>query len=353
MKQLAAITILLLCAALPAFAQPQEEEHRFHYEPGEGIDHVHLDGQPYIDLVYGRTEQFGEIPRPFFYPIVGPTGAHLTRNYPMVEGVEGEASDHPHHRSIWFAHGNVNGVDFWTQGNNRGTIQAGPTWVLLNHSVNPDGQAIWPTAIMSRQDTWITPAGDAVLTNNTAYAVDVLDDGSRVLEIWQNLSPAEGVDEVTFGDTKEGTMAIRLHPALRLRGDVATGHCINSEGDTDGDCWGKRAAWVAYWGTIDGEVCGVAIFDHPTNLRHPTWWHARDYGLVAANPFGQHDFERGTPAGTGDYTLPAGQTLSLRYRFVFFAGTAEEADIAGKYAQWIEMVAVPLTLGPVPEDAEE
>jgi hypothetical protein len=132
-------------------------------------------------------------------------------------------------------------------------------------------------------------------------------------------------------------MAIRLHPALRLKGKVATGHCINSEGDKDKDCWGKRAKWVAYWGVIDGKTCGVAVFDHPTNLRHPTWWHARDYGLVAANPFGITDFEKGKhKRGAGDYTLKQGETLDLRYRFVFFAGTAEQAKIGEKYEQWVK-----------------
>jgi len=182
---------------------------------------------------------------------------------------------------------------------------------------------------------WIAPDETVLLNSIQQYGFQNLDEETRVVDVTVDMTPGEDAGPVTFGDTKEGTMAIRTHPALRLVGEHATGRAINSEGDSDRDLWGKRAKWVAYWGTIDGEVCGVAIFDHPENLRHPTWWHARDYGLIAANPFGVHDFENAEP-GTGDYTLEWGETLTLRYRFVFFAGDAEEADIAGKYEQWVE-----------------
>ena len=171
----------------------------------------------------------------------------------------------------------------------------------------------------------------------TEYSFAVLEDSSRVINYSTNIAPAEGVEQLLFADTKEGTMAIRLAPQLRLKGEVATGKAINSNGDKDGKVWGKRAKWVAYWGVIDGNTCGVAIFDHPTNLRHPTWWHARDYGLVAANPFGMSDFEKGKhKRGAGNHNVKKGESLNLQYRFVFFAGTAEEADIAGKYDQWVE-----------------
>ena len=90
--------------------------------------------------------------------------------------------------------------------------------------------------------------------------------------------------------------------------------------------WGKRAKWVDYWGTIDEKVVGVAIFDHPSNPRHPTWWHARSYGLISANPFGVHNFER-KPEGTGDMKIEAGKSVTFRYRFVFHEGDAEAAKI--------------------------
>lgn len=292
-------------------------------------------GELFAQFIFGETAEFGVQPRPFVYPIIGPTGAAMTRNFPMREGVDNEATDHPHHTSLWFTHGNVNGIDFWTRGAGKGVIRA--TRVersdrLSNNSAGPEAVDAVIDIIESHEE-WIAPDGVKLIDGVSTLTFS--QDGYRYIDCHYSLVPAAGVEKVTFGDTKEGTMAIRTHPALRLKGPVATGHCVNSEGHTDGACWGKRAKWVAYWGVIDGKTCGIAVFDHPTNLRHPTWWHARDYGLIAANPFGIHDFEKGQPRGAGDYTLEAGQTLSLRYRFVFFAGTAEEANIAGHYEAWV------------------
>ena len=133
-------------------------------------------------------------------------------------------------------------------------------------------------------------------------------DGARVVDYAVTLHASEG--PFTFGVNEEGMMAIRTHPELRLEGSVAKGHAINSEGDRDKPVWGKRAKWVDYWGPVDGKVVGVAILDHPSNPNHPTWWHARYYGLVAANPFGIHDFEKDKPEGAGDMKIASGGSVS-------------------------------------------
>jgi hypothetical protein len=101
------------------------------------------------------------------------------------------------------------------------------------------------------------------------------------------------------------------------------GRIVNSAGDTDGAAWGKKAAWCDYYGPVGGETVGVAIFDHPENLRHPTTWHVRDYGLFAVNPFGLHDFDpalKNNP-NAGDHLTPEGQTLRFRYRLLLHRGT--------------------------------
>jgi hypothetical protein len=315
---LAALVFLWL--VVPAFAQEVTSE-----DTDDGT-RILIDGELFCEVLTGPESRYGDLPRPILYPIIGPTGATMTRGYPMRDDIEGEAHDHPHHRSLWFAHGDVNGVDFWAQGEHKGRV-------VLDEAIefrrrNTD------VAFVNLVANFCSSDGSVILESTQTHAFHVMEDGSRVIELIVGFFPGDNAGPVTFGDTKEGTMAIRTHPALRLVGEHATGHAVNSEGDTDRELWGKRAAWVAYWGTIDGAVCGVAIFDHPENLRHPTWWHARDYGLIAANPFGIHDFEGAEP-GTGDYTLEWGETLTLRYRFVFFAGDAEEADIAGKYEQWV------------------
>jgi hypothetical protein len=139
--------------------------------------------------------------------------------------------------------------------------------------------------------------------------------------------------DVKFGDTKEGSMGIRTNPALRVKGSVAKGQAVNSEGVKGKAVWGKRAKWVDYWGPINGNTVGIAIFDHPGNPRHPTWWHARDYGLVAANPFGVHNFE-GKPKGTGDLVIKSGEKVRFRYRFLFHAGDVKKAKISESYTAW-------------------
>ncbi len=140
--------------------------------------------------------------------------------------------------------------------------------------------------------------------------------------------------QVTFGDTKEGLFAIRLAPTLRLEGAVAQGSARNSEGVTGKDVWGKRAKWIEYSGPIDGEIVGVVIYDHPDNPRHPTWWHAREYGLVAANPFGRRAFQ-GKREQAGDLMIQKGESIRLRYRMVIHDGAWDAKHLEAASTEWI------------------
>ena len=166
---------------------------------------------------------------------------------------------------------------------------------------------------------WIGADSQPVCSDTTRLAFSAFD-GGRAIDITTTLRATHG--EVKLGDTKEGMMAVRTHPDLRLKKHPSMkrteklGQAINSEGASGESIWGKPARWVDYSGNVEGQEVGMAIFDHPSNLRHPTRWHARAYGLVAANPFGASAFS-GAPAGAGDYVIPAGGSLTLRYRFVF------------------------------------
>jgi hypothetical protein len=145
-----------------------------------------------------------------------------------------------------------------------------------------------------------------------------------------------GNQDVTLGDTKEGTMAIRLAETMRLKGKTGHGHIVNSEGVRDEDTWGKRAAWCDYYGPVGDKTVGVAMFDHPQNPRYPTWWHVRDYGLFAANPTGQHEFEKLTNKTAGDLTIPAGQSLTFKYRFYFHEGDEKQGAVAEHYKAFVK-----------------
>ncbi|MFT5687677.1 MAG: hypothetical protein ACI8PQ_000507 [Planctomycetota bacterium] len=259
---------------------------------------------------------------PYLYPVLGPAGTPVTRGYPM-DLRPGEAEDHPHHRSLWLAHGSVQGFDFW-HGNAHGER------IRLIGEVQPVPEQ---PGVLQAEYSW-EAEGKEVLREERRLTFEVKD-GQRSITLATRLTASGG--SVIFGDTKEGTMAVRLAPTLRLSGDVAEGFAQNSSGDLNGDAWGKRAAWVAYSGPVEGLQVTVAIFDSPLNPRFPTWWHARDYGLVAANPFGAHDFEK-KPAGTGDLRLEKGSSIEFTWRIVIRSGAAERSELIEEYTHFSEAI---------------
>ena len=250
---------------------------------------------------------------PYLYPLVGPNGTSITRHYPFKEDVAGEQHDHPHHISSWFTHGAVNGHDFWHE-----VKGAPPSKIVLKKFENITADSF--TAKLAWEHD-----GNALLNESRTYTFS-LSDQELVIDLSSEITAAT---DVTFGDTKEGSMAVRLTPSLRLKGKVAEGSIENSEGHQNAKAWGKRAKWVAYYGPDSGgKPVVVSLMDHPSNLRHPTWWHARDYGLLAANPFGQHDFEgKKKQPKLGDYSLKKGQTLAQKYRLIIQSGTYDSASL--------------------------
>ncbi|HZP84173.1 MAG TPA: PmoA family protein [Chthonomonadaceae bacterium] len=260
--------------------------------------------------------------KPFFYPILTPEGANITRRWPM-EQTTGESHDHPHHRGLWFTHGSVNGIDFWSEGKGTGK------------TVNKAFQALTSGPVYGgfRAATeWRAPDDRLIATDTRQVAIIPLPNGDRLLDFTIVITPADG--PLVFGDTKEGMFGLRLADALapaRKQG----GHIKTSTGNEDAAAWGKPAEWVDDWGPIQNQTYGVAIFDAPDNLRHPQTWHARDYGLFCVNPFGLHDFGLGAK-GAGDYTVPAGKSLTLRYRLLFHKGDTISAGVAEQYAQFAD-----------------
>jgi len=255
--------------------------------------------------------------KPYFYPVNAPTGQQIVRHWPL-EKVEGETQDHPHHRGLWFTHGKVNGVDFWLESKGTGRtvhtgyekIESGPVYGLMRATTD-----------------WLTP--DAKKIAEDVREVRVYNTtGGYLMDFAITIKAVGG--PLVWGDTKEGTFALRLADSMRAnagKGKQSAGHIVNAAGDKDGAAWGKAAAWCDYYGPVDGQVVGVAIFDDPRNPRHPTTWHVRDYGLFAANPFGLHDFDKKNPPGTGDLTVPENESVTFRYRLFFHKGTPEDANI--------------------------
>jgi putative membrane-bound dehydrogenase-like protein len=308
-------SLLFACASLTA---GENSDEPVSLEREDDRVNIYIGGELYTSLIHKGYD------RPILYPIIGPHGVRMTRDYPMKKDNPLEAPDHPHHTSLYFAYGRVNALDFWHK-DKIITTQVNKAVVRNN------------VAVIELENRWPDKEGGNLLTDITTikcYAKE----GKRFIE-YQIRFKADG-QEVVLGDTKEGTMAIRTHPYLRVNGEkkvdgqlVARGHALNSEGDKDKDLWGKKARWVDYWAPFEEKTVGVAIFDHPSNLRHPTTWHARDYGLVTANPFGMHAY-LGMPKESGNVTLKDGESLTLRYLFVFHEGDAKSARINETYKAW-------------------
>lgn len=256
-------------------------------------------------------------PRPILYPLLAPGGIGVTRDWPMDADAP-KPHDHPHHESLWLGHGSLNGYDFWQAGAKNERI------VQLVGLARVEGA----TAVIEGFDLWQVEEGRTIALEHRRMRFSAAGDGRRIDFTFELTAAAE---PLVFGDTKEGTFALRLRPELALTGDGGAGHALNSAGDLD--VWGKRAAWVDYWGPIGERTIGVALFEHPSSFRHPTWWHARDYGLFAANPFGLHDFEK-KPPGAGDLTLAVGETLTLRYRLWLHEGAADREDLEREYERY-------------------
>ncbi len=292
----------------------------------QGIEYitVEIKGKPFTQFFIGP-----ETNKPYLHPLRSASGKIVTRGYPM-EDIPGESRDHPHHRGLWFAHGDVNGFDFWgneTRGPKFGRIVLAK---IDNVSSGKDSGAIDATF------EWRDPSGKVLLTE-TRHMIFYGAPKTRTVDFDITLTARE---KAVFGDSKEGTFALRLASELEEPHSDApaqparTGHMVDSEGrEGEKQVWGKRADWVDYYGVMDGEPLGIAIFDHPLNPRHPTYWHARSYGLFAANIFGLRDFEN-DKSKDGSLTLAPGESVRFRYRVVIHPGDVRGAHVARLYQDY-------------------
>lgn len=321
------VAVIVLCQLVSACNTASHSSARTAGQP-KGVQISELPDRLRVEI-NGKlfTEYFfKDVPRPYCYPMIGPKGAPMTRNWPMKD-VPGEEHDHPHHKSFWFAHGEINGSDFWTDGKGTKTVHQKFTKVSSGQN----------EGIIQSSNQWTDKAGTVVCTDERTLRIYNRPDAERLLDF--EITLTAGNADVTFGDTKEGSFALRLAETMRLKPNKestgnAGGHIVNSEGVRDGDTWGKRAAWCDYYGPVEGRTVGVAIFDHPTNPRYPTWWHVRDYGLFAANPFGRHDFEKLPDKTIGNMVLPAGKSVTFRYRIYMHEGDEKQGKVAEKYAEF-------------------
>jgi hypothetical protein len=307
-----------LVLALPAAAQVK-------ITPGPEKVAIEINGKPFSDF-YVAGEM---VTKPYLWPLRAATGTAVTRYWPM-EVVDDEKNlklDHQHQRGMWFAHDTVNGIDFWnneakpippTSPNAYKSQKLGRiTLVKLGEIKSGKDKGT-----LAATFDWKDLQGDKLLTESrvmTFYA----DKDDRRFDVDITLTAADG--PVTFGDGKDGAFGIRMRPVLQE--DTGTGHITNADGLVgEKQLWGKPSNWCDYSGTIGGEKVGVAILDNPENPHHPVRWHARAYGLFAANPFGLAVFT-GDKSQSGAVTIQPGQSLRYRYRVIIHPGDVNDAKI--------------------------
>ena len=310
---------------------------------------VTVDGQPFTSYVYWADQK-----KPILYPLRTAKGTVVTRGYPL-EKVAGERTDHPHHISSWFNYGNINGVDFWNtppDGVKRdtGTIEKFGT---IKHQAIKAMKGGKGKASMNVTMDWLMPDGAKIMQQDETIHFRAAKD-IRIIDRVITLTAQK--EKVVFNDSKEGAIGIRVTRTLEepsTKPEIFTdangvptkvpamdntgvaGVYLSSEGKVgEKEGWGTRAKWMTLSGTAKGEEVVIAIFDHPKNPTYPTYWHARGYGLFAANPFGAKEFTKG--ATTLNYTLQPNQSATFRFRILIHSGKLTKEQTEALYAQFLK-----------------
>ena len=255
--------------------------------------------------------------KPVLWPLIGPYGNEITRAYPMREAGEHERNDHVHHRSFWFTHGNVNGIDFWAETEGHGNI------IHKGFTKAKDGDM----AVIETKNDWVDAKGNKVCEDVRRLTFGTNGDDAYWIDFDTTVTASEG--ELVFGDTKEGSFGVRVAGSMKVTSKMG-GIIVNEQGDKDVQAWGKASPWVDYVGPVKGKTVGIAIMNHPTSFRYPTYWHVRTYGLFTANPFGLHHFKNSNDID-GSHKMAKGETMTLRYRVYVHQGNTEAADIAAQF----------------------
>ena len=305
-------------------------------EVDKAID-VLIDGKLFTSFIWPEN-----VYKPVLFPVYTSAGTEITRGFPLKPR-KGERNDHMHHIGIWFNYGNVNGFDFWNNGNGGIKIPFGGEikHLRIERLSSKKGQGSFVST-----ESWIDTAGVELLKERTEYHFSANGE-TRIIDRVTTLTAGDST--VLFKDIKEGLFAIRVARQLELPSKErvvltdslgnempekdtlntgVSGNYLSSEGITGDAVWGTRAKWMELTGIIGDEKIAIVICDHPMNPGYPTYWHARGYGLFAANPLGWKDFTNGKEIF--NFSLPAKKSVTFRYRLIVHSGTQlTESEING------------------------
>ena len=301
---------------------------------------VLIDGKHFTSFIYPDN-----LEKPILYPIQTASGLTVTRGFPLNKRGN-ERTDHPHHVGLWFNYESVNGLDFWNNSYNIPAAKKSAYGWIRNVKVAAvkDGKtkgSLNYTANWERQDKKV------LLKEATTFVFSGNDD-TRTIDRITTLTAQK--DTVYFKDVKDGMLGIRVTKELELPSDKeesytdnkgivtkiaptkngANGDYLTSEGKKGNDAWGTRGNWCVLFGAKESQPVSIAVVDHPKNPGYPTYWHARDYGLFAANPLGQAIFSNGKEHM--NLTLKPGESVTFRYRIIIGSGKKQTAELLNKQA---------------------
>jgi len=324
-------TLAVVCLSM-SFVLQQGKAKRFtitENKAGKRVD-ITVDGKPFTSYIYPN-----ELMKPVLYPLRTAKGTPITRGWPM-EPRPGERVDHPHHVGLWFNYGDVNGLDFWNNSTAIPTEKKADFGTIKHRSVTKMTSGDDKAELVVTAD-WQKPDGTNLLLEETRF-IFAGQGNDRTIERITKLTALK--EEVSFKDNKEGMIGMRLtreleHPSNKpevftdasgkatavpkLNNEGVTGKYISSEGKTGDDVWGTRGKWVNLTGTIGQEPVSVVLLDNPQNVGYPTYWHARGYGLYAANPLGQKAMSNGKEEL--NYKLAPGKSVTFRYKVLIHSGS--------------------------------
>jgi len=344
------VILSLACASNTKQVQNETESIPVNVQPVPDMKKVDVTINDALFTSYMYADTFE---KPFLFPIVAADGITVTRGFPIAPR-EGEVVDHPHHTGYWFNYGNVNGIDFW--GNSKWLPAEMRTKCGIIRFKNIDSTASLPDkGILVVNQEWVGPDGSVPLTEHTTYIFRAGKD-YRIIDHFTTLTAQ--LPELVFADTKEGAFAIRVArflefpakepkiltdahgmatkiPVMNNKG--VNGNYLSSEGIEGAGVWGTRARWMKLYGISGADTVSIVFMDHPSNLNYPTYWHARDYGLFSANPFGQKDFTQGKEEL--NFKLKQGESVTFKHRLYIKSGNSfTAADIEKAWKDFSEHV---------------
>ncbi|MFY0652825.1 MAG: PmoA family protein [Cyclobacteriaceae bacterium] len=341
MKYSITILVMALCTSYSLLAQKIDLKVD---ESKKRVD-VLVDGRLFTAYIYPDN-----VKKPVLWPVMSHAGNMLTRSFPMINK-EGDRTDHPHHVGVWLNYGDVNGLDFW---NNSEAIspEKRDRYGSIYHKSIEKAKSGKESAILVTTSDWKSPDNTVMLNEQTSFNFSA---SKNVRIIDRSTTLTAMIDEVKFTDNKEGMFAIRVARELELPSEkpaklmdshgVVTkvekmdntfvkGDYRSSEGGEGKGVWGTSGRWMKLHSEIKGEKVALIIIDHPGNVGYPTHWHARDYGLFAANTLGQNVFTKGKKEL--NFSMKKGDEVIFKYRLVVAAENLSDPEInklADEYAK--------------------